>query len=191
MISTAGGLLASGRTAEAEGGQVYVGGRHGVEVMSHLYAGLDRRLLFDSQGNLISDTLDWEQSEGGQVQVESPGLVLIGGYARNASSEVVLEQDVTLEIQWIMGDGQPDSFTAVLPADVTHENSSLDQLRDQLQEVLDEATDGSALRWRSTISGSCLPAIMPSVFGLMALKIYHFSGSWPVGILRLRPSWVR
>ena len=114
MISTAGGLLASGRTAEAEGGQVYVGGRHGVEVMGHLYADSTADCC-DSQGNLISDTLDWEQSEGGQVQVESPGLVLIGGYARNASSEVVLEQDVTLEIQWIMGDGQPDSFTAVLP----------------------------------------------------------------------------
>ena len=43
----------------------------------------------DAQGNLLMDTIDWDESTGGRVSIESPGLVMIGGL-----TDFVIEQNI-------------------------------------------------------------------------------------------------
>ena len=96
VITTAGGVTAAGRTSDGSHGKVYIYGEAGVEMMGHLYSGANKSLLFDAEGNLIKEVIDWNTSIGGDVTIESRGQVFIGGWAQNERTEVVLGSNVIL-----------------------------------------------------------------------------------------------
>jgi len=142
LVTTAGGLTSAGRTSDGSHGRAYIFGEAGVEMMGHIYSGANKSLLFDAEGNLIKEVVEYETSVGGDVVIESPGQVFIGGWAENQSTEVVLGANVDLYF-----DHDDDELTPALlvtvEASQTAGNTRLSQLIDQIQEALDPVLGGS------------------------------------------------
>ena len=134
-------MTAAGRTSDGSGGQVRIYGQAGVEMMGNIYAGVDRRLLWDGEGNLVRDTLDWDESVGGHVTVESEGLVMIGGLAANLGSEVVLAEDVELDIEF----GGLEFDPVTLHSATTSSNTQLAELAAQLEDVINSVLEPADL----------------------------------------------
>ena len=76
---------------------------------------------FDAAGNLIKEIMDWDTSVGGDVIIESPGQVFIGGWAHNQRTQVVLGE--TVELYFEDPDGVSLGPVATIDKTVTVDNS--------------------------------------------------------------------
>ncbi|KPK77232.1 MAG: hypothetical protein AMJ79_03940, partial [Phycisphaerae bacterium SM23_30] len=141
VIDTAGGLTAAGRTSDGTHGLAYIFGESGVEMMGHIYSGANKSLLFDAAGNLIKEMMDWDTSVGGDVIIESPGQVFIGGWTKNMSNQVVLSASVDLKFKNALGD--PLGATVTVEAEDTTGNERLSELISQIQAALDLVYSGA------------------------------------------------
>ena len=141
VIDTAGGLTAAGRTSDGSHGLVSIFGESGVEMMGHLYSGANKSFLFDSQGNLIKETVEYETSVGGDVEITSAGQVFIGGWTKNQNNQLQLADDVNL---YFDHDDNPGTaaLLVTLPSAVTSNNTLLSELITQIQDVLDPVLSG-------------------------------------------------
>ncbi len=137
LIDTAGGLTAAGRTSDNSPGLVEVFGASDIEIMGHLWAGADRRLLFDGEGNLIDESIDWSQSNGGDILIESSGQIFVGGYTQSFNNEVQFTSgettfDVTLDFEF---DGGAETATVSIEGDDTTDNLNLADLVVDIQDA--------------------------------------------------------
>ncbi len=140
VVTTAGGLTAAGRTSDGSHGLAYIFGESGVEMMGHIYSGANKSLLFDAEGNLIKESIDWETSVGGDVNIESPGQVFIGGWAENERNQVVLTGDVDLYFE----DNLENPLGMVtVEASSTEGNERLGDLISDIQDALEPVFSGS------------------------------------------------
>ncbi|MEM4406491.1 MAG: calcium-binding protein, partial [Candidatus Methanomethylicaceae archaeon] len=140
IINTAGGITSAGRTSDGSRGLVYIFGESGVEMMGHIYSGANKYLLWDASGNLIKETIDWDTSVGGDVIIESPGQVFIGGWTENMDSEVVLSSDVELHFEDEHGN---PLGTVTIEASSTSGNKRLSDLITDIQNALDSIFSGT------------------------------------------------
>ena len=151
VITTAGGVTAAGRTSDDSPGLIYIYGESGVEMMGHLYSGANKSLLFDADGNLIKEIIDWNTSVGGNVTIESRGQVFIGGWAENERTQVVLADNVIL--RFTNGDGDLSPVTVLVSATngdqpSTEANTTLADLIDDIRAALTAAGFGDTIQVR-------------------------------------------
>ena len=141
VIDTAGGLTSAGRTSDGSHGLAYVFGESGVEMMGHIYSGANKSLLFDPQGNLIKETVEYDTAVGGDVVIESAGQVFLGGWTKNQNNQLQLADDVSL---YFDHDDNPGTaaLLVTLPSAVTTDNTLLSELIGQIQDVLDPVLSG-------------------------------------------------
>jgi len=140
VINTAGGITSAGRTSDGSRGLAYIFGESAVEMMGHIYSGANKYLLWDAAGNLIKETIEWNTSVGGDVIIESPGQVFIGGWTENMDSEVVLSSNVDLHFEDEFGNPLGN---VTIEASATEGNKRLNDLISDIQDALDSVFSGS------------------------------------------------
>ncbi|WP_375473913.1 DUF4347 domain-containing protein [uncultured Nostoc sp.] len=88
LVTTAGGATAMGLTSDGSGALIAMKNAGNMEMMGTLVSGGKLVQVFDNNGNLLSQTIDWSGNYG-EINIQSAGQAFIGGHTVNKQGEPI------------------------------------------------------------------------------------------------------
>ncbi|BDI15149.1 hypothetical protein ANSO36C_09510 [Nostoc cf. commune SO-36] len=88
LVTTAGGATAMGLTSDGSGALIAMNNAGNMEMMGTLVSGGKLVQVFDNNGNLLSQTIDWSGNYG-KINIQSAGQAFIGGHTVNKQGEPI------------------------------------------------------------------------------------------------------